>query len=153
MCVMCNTCMAYYTCKSYTCNTCVEHLQYTCFTHVIHVYSLHMYCKCRNTCVIQVYSLHMYHMCRNTCTADTCIIHMFYTCTPKNMWHTWHVSCGPNWPIRCQSGMNSQMKWEPFQHYSCLLTLAMYKFYTHSHIVVWLSHVSFTFTQSCLLQI
>ncbi len=35
--------LVYYKCNSYTYSKCLEHMQFTYFTHVIQVYSLHMY--------------------------------------------------------------------------------------------------------------
>ncbi len=35
--------LLYYSCNSYTCTTSVEHIKFTCFTHVIQLYRLHMY--------------------------------------------------------------------------------------------------------------
>ncbi len=46
-------------------HTPVVHVEnkYTCFTHVIDEYILHMYYTFRNTSVIHVYTLHLYYRC------------------------------------------------------------------------------------------
>ncbi len=55
----------------------------TCFTYVIHVYSVHIYYMCITTCVIQVYILHMYYICRTTC-----VIHLkHHTCIAGTIGH------------------------------------------------------------------
>ncbi len=57
-------------------------MKYACFTHVIQVYSLHIYCMCRTTYVMKVYILQMYYMCTKTYAihvADKYAMYMFYT--------------------------------------------------------------------------
>ncbi len=63
--------LVYYTCSSYTYNTCVKHIWYTCFTDVIQVYILHMYYLCRTLCMVHMYILHKHYMSR------TCVLYMY----------------------------------------------------------------------------
>ncbi len=81
-CVMCITYViimyvvfwVYYKRNSYTYIKCLEHKQYTYFTHVIWVYSLHMYYMCwpiHNTGVCTIRVLHVlnyvYYLNQQTC--------------------------------------------------------------------------------------
>ncbi len=53
----------------------IDHLQYTCFTHLLQMYSLHTYCMCKYICCTCVCTTNV--LCRNrgdTCVAHTCVI-------------------------------------------------------------------------------
>ncbi len=71
---MCVVLLVYYTCNSYTCNTCVENLQCTCFIHVIHVYSLYMYYMSKIKGVADTHVIQFKH---HTCITDVVQLDMY----------------------------------------------------------------------------